>query len=65
MIHEPEKNEWIKVIKRKKKERVNSHYIMKMKTPKQQGKNFPKANNQSSEFHPRIQMKKETTRDFS
>jgi hypothetical protein len=65
MIHEPKKNEWIKVIKRKKKERINSNCIAKMKAPKQQVKNFPKAKSHKCEFHPRIQMKKGTTRDLS
>jgi hypothetical protein len=65
MTHEPKKNEWIKVIKRNKNKRMNSNCIAKMKPPKQQVKNLPKAKNHNSEFHPRIQMKKGTTRDFS
>jgi hypothetical protein len=65
MIPEPKKNEWIKVIKRKKKERHIPNCFIEMQAPKQQKKNFPKAKNHNSEFHPRIQMKKGSTRDFS
>jgi hypothetical protein len=35
-----------------------------MKPPTQQVKNFPKAKKRNREFHPRIQMKEGTTRDF-
>jgi hypothetical protein len=65
MTHEPKKNAWIKVIKRKKKERINSNYMAKMKAPKQQVKNYPKAKKHNCEFHPRIQMKKGITHDLS
>jgi hypothetical protein len=36
-----------------------------MQAPKQQTKNFPKSKNHNHEFHPRIVLKKGTTRDFS
>jgi hypothetical protein len=46
-------------------ERIKSNCIIKIKAPKQQVNNFPQSKNHNSEFHPRIQMKKGTTRDFS
>jgi hypothetical protein len=45
--------------------RLTSNCTSKMKAPKQQKKYFPKAKNHNCEFHPRIHMKKGTTRDFS
>jgi hypothetical protein len=65
MTHEPKKNEWIKVIKRKKKERITSNYMAKMRAPKLQVKNLPRTKNHYCEFHTSRQMKKGTTCDFS
>jgi hypothetical protein len=65
MIHETQKSEWIKVIKRKKKERLIPNCFIEMQAPKQQTKKLSRTKKHNSEFHPRIVMKKGTTRDFS
>jgi hypothetical protein len=49
MLPEHQKNEWIKVIKHKKKERLVPNCFIEMQAPKQQTKNFPKSKKHNSE----------------